>query len=96
MTIPEIRAQLLVVATKLVAGDITPVNAARHIRRLEKQMYRRKAIRRASDRQTPITPLQKSRVQELAQSDLTMAQIATKVGIANPGRVSEILAGYRR
>ncbi|HEX4919830.1 MAG TPA: hypothetical protein VFV92_03725 [Candidatus Bathyarchaeia archaeon] len=59
-------------------------------------MTRESPIRRAPDRQQPITPEIKQLVIALAEDEeLTMVEIAQLSGLDNQGRVSEILCGKR-
>jgi len=85
--IPKARALLI---TALKEKDWRYVRAALPL------MKRAKAVRRAPNKQKPITPAQKLAVRTLCRSDLTNHEIATRVGLANGGRVSEIITGKRK
>ena len=58
-------------------------------------MKRSYPVRRAPPTRKRITPSQKRAVLALKHSDLTMHEIANRVGLANGGRVSEIM-GHKR
>jgi hypothetical protein len=58
-------------------------------------MHRRKAVRRAPATPQHITAQQKHRTRALINSELTYHEIANEVGIANSGRISEIMNGLR-
>lgn len=96
MKMPEVRARLIIIADALGAGTMSPVTAARKIRVLEKEMYRRPAVRRTPVRGGAPTAAQAAQIRHLAATTtLSQAQIARSVGLTNTGRVSEILAGVR-
>jgi len=58
--------------------------------------WRKPAVRQAPRLRLKITPEITSQVRALAYStDMTMGQIAERVGLRNAGRVSEVLNGKR-
>lgn len=60
-------------------------------------MTRASPVRRSPIKQRrPITEAQKREVRSLKHSDLSQHQIASKTGLANSGRVSEIMTGKRK
>lgn len=61
-------------------------------------MVRAKAVRRAKRKQRIITAAQKAAVRriERTEPDTHYHEIANRVGLANGGRVSEIVTGRRR
>jgi hypothetical protein len=87
--VPRARALLL---TGLAKRDWSYVKAALPL------MTRAKAVRRAKRKQGPITPAQKRMVQRIAtlEPDTNIHEIANRTGVANGGRISEILTGKRR
>lgn len=96
MRIPEVREQLLLVADSLVDGSLDPDAAARAIRLLVKELYRRPAVRMTPVRGKPLTPAQRHHLHTLAcTTNWSQAQIAQAIGATNTGRVSEALAGKR-
>jgi len=90
--IPFARA-CLKLALKECSMDAT---AHRYCRLALANMTRAPAVRRAPRKQTRITAQQKHAVRVLQHTDLTGTEIANKVGLANAGRVSEIMTGIRR
>ena len=87
--IPKARALLM---TALKLKDWRYVRAALPL------MTRAKAVRRAKAKQKTITPAQKRAVFRIAaeEPDTHCHEIANRVGLANGGRVSEILTGKRK
>jgi hypothetical protein len=61
-------------------------------------MTRAKAIRRARTKQKPITQKQIQAAKRIAmqEPDTHEHEIANRVGVANSGRISEILNGLRK
>jgi hypothetical protein len=90
--IPFARA-CLVLALKECSMDAT---ARRYCKLALANMTRAPAVRRAPTKQRPITSQQKHAVKVLQHTTLTGTEIANKVGLANAGRVSEIMTGVRR
>lgn len=91
LTIPEVRVQLLKLA------ETMPEDLAGQIKRLEKHMWRRKAIRRAKTQSKPITPQLSAAIVVYWREhpELSQQKIATLFGV-DKGRVSEAVAGFRR
>jgi hypothetical protein len=58
-------------------------------------MFREKAVRRVSGTPHKITMGERILIKRLARTDLTMVEIANRVGIKNQGRISEVLTGQR-
>ena len=90
--VPFARA-CLVLALKECSMDAT---ARRYCKLALANMTRAPAVRRAPKKQTPITARQKHAVRVLQHTTLTGTEIANKVGLANAGRVSEIMTGIRK
>jgi hypothetical protein len=90
--IPFARA-CLVLALKECRMDAT---ARRYCKLALANMTRAPAVRRAPRKQTRITAAQKHAVRSLQHTDLTGTEIANRVGLANIGRVSEIMTGLRK
>ena len=68
----------------------------RQVRRALGLMTREPACRRAPEKPVFITPEMKSEIRRLGRTtDLTMHQIANRVGVRNNARVSEVLNGKR-
>jgi hypothetical protein len=89
--IPLARAHLY----EAVAYCVMDATARRHCLTALSLMSRRSAVRRAPVHQQRITPEQKRRVRALQHSEMTMHEIANAVGLANGGRVSEIMTHKR-
>lgn len=66
----------------------------RYVRKALALMTRASPVRRAPPTPTHINKKQRATVLALKHSNLTMHQIANKVGIANMGRVSEIMTDH--
>jgi hypothetical protein len=89
--IPLARTFLL---TALKEGDMDD-NTRRWIKHALRLMTRESPVRRAPAKKQRITDKQKAAARLLKYTNLTMHEIANKVGIANGGRVSEIMTGKR-
>lgn len=76
---------------------MTPPEVAVEIRKIVKDIYRRKAVRRAPVKSVPISPGLSRRLRLLAitNPDKTEQDIAQFAGVT-AGRVSEAIAGKRR
>ena len=87
--IPKARS---LIKTGIKLGDWRYIKAALPL------MTRAKAVRRARQKQKPITAAQKRAVLVLVKQDPDMHyhEIANRVGLANGGRVSEIVTGRRK
>jgi hypothetical protein len=85
-----------VLQTVLKECDIDDT-ARRLIRRAIGLMIRAKQVRRARAKHLTITATQKARARRIAtcEPDTTYHEIANRTGIANGGRVSEIITGKR-
>jgi hypothetical protein len=61
-------------------------------------MTRAQPVRRAKQKQKPITAAQIRKAWQIAtrEPDTHMHEIANRVGVANGGRISEILNGLRK
>jgi hypothetical protein len=71
-------------------------NARKGIKLALSLMTRDSPVRRAPTKRVPITDAQKRKVRSLKHTDLTYHDIAIKLGLANGGRVSEIMTGKRK
>lgn len=91
-TIPELRTDILEIAE----DPRLPADIARRLRRIERQMYRRPAIRKTAVRSAPMTPQKAFEIRETFYSnpDMSMQRIGDLCGV-NMGRVSENVAGFR-
>lgn len=69
--------------------------ATRLVDRALDLMYREAYIRRVPGKRQVIDYRMRRSIERLADTDMTMAQIATRLGIRNGGRVSEVLNGKR-
>jgi hypothetical protein len=69
--------------------------ARRYCNKALSLMTRASAVRRAPATVHRITAAEKRAVMALKHSDLTMHEIANQVGLANGGRVSEIMGRKR-
>ena len=68
----------------------------RHLRYIVKLTRRRRYVRVATRRREKIDPAMKRRIRMLvANTDMTMHEIANKVGLRSSGRVSEVVHGKR-
>ncbi|WP_152049035.1 hypothetical protein [Aureimonas psammosilenae] len=95
MKLPEIRAALLV-----LAGDIEGRGLeaqAGKLRVLAEETKRRPPVRRAPARARAVTPDLEDRIRETAGAhpSWSLHEIGAACGV-NQGRVSEVLAGFRR
>jgi hypothetical protein len=90
--IPLARAYLMTA----LKDCIMDADARKYCRKALALMKRAPAVRRAPRKQTRITAAQKHAVRMLKYTDLSGHEIANKVGLANGGRVSEIMTGIRR
>jgi transcriptional regulator GlxA family with amidase domain len=54
-------------------------------------MFRETAVRRAPAKYRRITPRLRQSIHRLAQTDMTMSEIAQAVGVRSQGRISEVL-----
>lgn len=90
-TIPEIRKELLELATHLNSPRLKS-----KLKSLVKQMYRRPTVRRAATESTPMTPALRSRIRAFAAANPRMSYIkmAPRFRVST-GRISEALAGKR-
>lgn len=71
-------------------------NIKRRLGKALQLMHRVTEIRRASEVRQVINSEMRAKVRNLVHTtDLTMHQVATKVGLRNGGRVSEIMHGKR-
>lgn len=71
-------------------------NIKRRLGKALQLMHRVSEIRRASEVRQVINSEMRAKVRNLVHTtDLTMHQVATKVGLRNGGRVSEIMHGKR-
>ena len=68
----------------------------RYVQAALKFMTRAKAVRKAPSKRQPITSRQKALARSLVHTDMTYHEIANKVGVANGGRISEIMTGKRK
>jgi hypothetical protein len=82
---------------RLFLLPMTPQEVAAEIRGVIKDLSRRKKVRRAPNKSTPITPDLSRRLRLLAvmHPDKTEQEIAAFEGVT-AGRVSEAIAGKRR
>lgn len=93
--IPLARSRLADILVRFGSDDITP-KARREIKKIIPLLHREKFIRRAKAHRTRITKAMRNEVHRLARTtNLTYHQIATRVGLGNTGRVSEVLHGKR-
>ena len=95
MIIPEVRRELLEVAKEL--GQAGQVWAARRIRQLELELYRRRRMPVTPVKSRPSTPevRAKIRVFKRQHPDASLQEIADRFRV-NSARVSEALIGKRR
>jgi hypothetical protein len=81
-TVPEVRARLLEIAEEL--------------QELERQLWRRPAVRRAKAEHNKMTPRLAFRVRRYASANPSMSYAKIgRVFNVHPGRVSEVVAGKR-
>ncbi|MFP5514848.1 MAG: hypothetical protein ACLGJC_17400 [Alphaproteobacteria bacterium] len=92
-TIPDIRGEILVVASSVEAGVI-PADLARTLRRWELDLHRRKPVQRTPPRRRGQSAADDIRAYAAANPGASYHEIAnaTRTTI---GRVSEALAGKR-
>jgi hypothetical protein len=88
MRIPEIQNRLL----RLAAAHSLP-----ELAELADALYRRKPPQRAAAVSARMTPETRGKIKALhaADPDLPLARIAAALNV-NPGRVSEVLRGFRK
>ena len=90
--IPRARAIL----ERLLASHELGPRAEREVQKAVALMTREKACRRAPEQPQKIDSEMRQRVKVLARTtNLTMTEIARRVGLRNSGRVSEIMHGKR-
>jgi hypothetical protein len=98
MKIPEVRKQLSAAADDLRTGKKTPKTIAKKLDFLVTELWRRKPRRKAGAAiRTKITPELKAQIRAYVKKHPKQDQ--QEVGNAfnvNPGRISEIVAGFRR
>ena len=97
MRIPEVRKSLSALADDLRAGK-SPESIARKLDILVTELWRRKPVHRPVKAiRTPITPELKKTIRAFAREHKAMdlQELGNHFNV-NPGRVSEILAGFRR
>lgn len=95
MRLPEIRDRLHVLADDLAAAGMA--DKAATLRALADETKRRRAVRHTRAKSRPVTTETRDRIHALARAnpDWSMIEIGEAVGV-NQGRVSEVLAGFRR
>ena len=93
-TIPQVRTELLAVATQLNTWGF-PAPASR-IKKLVKSLHRRPAVRRAVKEHATVTPSLRNKIRVFAEAnpDMSYAKIGRRFNVSN-GRVSEVVAGKR-
>lgn len=94
MRLPEIRDRLHVLADDLAAAGMG--DKAATLRTLADETKRRRAVRRARPK-LAMTDQTRDRIRDVARAfpDWSMFEIGRACGV-NQGRVSEVLAGFRR
>jgi hypothetical protein len=96
MTIPEIRGAMNELARALDAGEVATVDAVRLLRRLAEETRRRQPVHRAPRR----PPVRVTKAQILAyfaaHPGSNYMDVSLALNVKNTGRISEILAGFRR
>lgn len=98
MRIPEVRKRLSALANDLRDSKTKPVTVARKLDFLVIELWRRKPRKQAAKAiRTPITPELKQEIRTFARKHKNMDQqeIGNHFNV-NPGRVSELLSGFRR
>lgn len=98
MRIPEVRKQLSQAADDLRTGARKPATIAKLLDFLVTELWRKKPRRKAGKAiRTPITPEMKKKIRLYAREHKTqdMQEIGNHFNV-NPGRISEILSGFRR
>lgn len=95
MRLPEIRDRLHVLADDLAAAGMG--DKAATLRTLADETKRRRAVRRTRAKAHLVTDQTRDRIHTLARAnpDWSMFEIGEACGV-NQGRVSEVLAGFRR
>jgi hypothetical protein len=97
LRIPEIRTRMLQLAEALDAGSVSPAQAARVLRYLERHMHRyrvappRHAVAVTSP---PLSPAMVAAIQNMRSAGMNQKDTAARLGISE-GRVSEIFHGLR-
>jgi hypothetical protein len=99
-TLPQLRTQIGVHATRLRAGPLSAVDRnamADDLDRIVVEMKRRPAVRRAPDETPPLTPSQKRDLIAFAAKhyNASYKSLAHRFK-TTVGRVSEVLAGKRK
>jgi hypothetical protein len=84
----------MIIRTALKECDMDET-ARRYCKLALGHMTRAHAVRRAPATPNRVTPAMRAAVRALKYTDLTMHEIANKVGLANGGRVSEIMGRKR-
>lgn len=95
MKIPDVQAEMRAFAKRLGTEQFAQFDVALLIERWERELYRRKRVRKAAAARH-MTPAKHQEVVRLlsALPDADYHEIATLAGV-NTGRVSEIAAGKR-
>lgn len=95
MVIPEVRRHLLKIARQL--EKIGCGSIGRRIRRLEKELYRRRGMRRTAVRSQRVTPELKREMRQFkrARPDASIQRVGNRFKV-NPARVSEAVIGKRK
>ena len=92
MTIPAVRRLI----EEVLADCAIDVRARSLLQKALAESWRAPAARVAPAARMRISDETKTRIRELSRTtDMTMTDIADKVGLRNVGRVSEVLSGKR-